>query len=147
MRVLDIGCGMGLFSITMADMVGPAGIVLAADIQQEMLDSLVRRARRTGLASRIQPVLLADSDGPELDNEPVDFALASWMVHEVPDQTAFFRRISAALRPSAPFLMLEPLVHVSKSRFEAEVSLAQRCGFRLRETRRSRLSRVAILLR
>ena len=40
MKVLDIGCGPGFFSFEMAKMVGPDGKVVAADIQQEMLDKL-----------------------------------------------------------------------------------------------------------
>ena len=55
MRVLDLGCGMGFFSIAMARMVGDSGLVIAVDLQQKMLDVLMRRATRAGVAARIRP--------------------------------------------------------------------------------------------
>ena len=54
MTVIDIGCGMGFFSIALARMVGPAGQVLAVDLQPQMLRTLERRARRAGVADRIR---------------------------------------------------------------------------------------------
>jgi 2-polyprenyl-3-methyl-5-hydroxy-6-metoxy-1,4-benzoquinol methylase len=54
MTVLDVGCGMGFFSIGMARMVGDEGRVIAVDLQQKMLDVLWRRAQRAGVADRIR---------------------------------------------------------------------------------------------
>src|SRR5260370_10657098 len=50
MRVLDVGAGIGRFSIPVAARVGPNGEVVALDIQQEMLESLAKRASEAGLA-------------------------------------------------------------------------------------------------
>ncbi|MBR9985617.1 MAG: methyltransferase domain-containing protein [Desulfosarcina sp.] len=44
-RVAEVGCGMGYFSITMADYVGASGKIFAVDLQQQMLDGLNRCAR------------------------------------------------------------------------------------------------------
>ena len=44
MTVLDFGCGMGLFAIALAKLVGETGKVIAVDLQQQMLDVLVKRA-------------------------------------------------------------------------------------------------------
>ena len=38
MSVLDFGCGMGIFSVAMARMVGDEGQVIAVDVQQQMLE-------------------------------------------------------------------------------------------------------------
>ena len=40
MTVLDVGCGPGFFSIDMAQMVGESGSVIAADLQEGMLEKL-----------------------------------------------------------------------------------------------------------
>ena len=53
MTVVDVGCGMGYFSIGMAKLVGANGKVIAVDLQQKMLDVMQRRARRSGVADRI----------------------------------------------------------------------------------------------
>src|SRR5437660_1354260 len=51
MRVLDVGAGVGRLSIPIAVKVGPTGEVVALDIQQEMLESLEKRAGEMGLAN------------------------------------------------------------------------------------------------
>ena len=48
MTVMDVGCGMGLFAIAMAQLVGPAGKVIAVDLQPEMLDVSGKRAAEGG---------------------------------------------------------------------------------------------------
>lgn len=63
MTVIDVGCGMGLFAIAMAKMVGQSGLVIAVDLQQKMLDVLRRRAETAGVADRIQLHRCAGSPG------------------------------------------------------------------------------------
>ena len=53
MTVLDIGPGMGFFTIPAARMVGDSGRVIAVDLQDKMLKSLVKRAEKAGVAGRI----------------------------------------------------------------------------------------------
>jgi len=47
MTVLDIGCGPGFFSIEMAQMVGPAGRVIACDLQGGMLQKVRDKTQGT----------------------------------------------------------------------------------------------------
>src|SRR6058998_3755979 len=42
MRVLDVGAGIGRVSIPLAAKVGPEGEVVALDVQEAMLDQLVK---------------------------------------------------------------------------------------------------------
>ena len=55
MTAVDIGCGMGYFTIPLARITGPGGKVIAVDLQERMLDALVRRAAKAGVADRIVP--------------------------------------------------------------------------------------------
>ena len=41
MAVLDVGCGPGFFSLEMARMVGKSGRVIAADMQEGMLQKVI----------------------------------------------------------------------------------------------------------
>jgi ubiquinone/menaquinone biosynthesis C-methylase UbiE len=125
--VLDVGCGMGYFSLGLAELVGEQGKVIAADLQPQMLAGLLRRARRAGLESRIQ----LQPTTPEVIGvaEAVDFALAFWMVHEVRQRGRFLREIYDVLKPSGKFLIVEPVVHVSGSDFEQTIGLSQAIGF------------------
>ena len=87
---------MGYFSIPLAQLVGSQGKVICIDLQQQMLDGLRRRAEKAGVLDtiamhRCEPTRLGLP-------EPVDFVLAFWMLHEVPDQAHSWprsRRISS----------------------------------------------------
>ncbi len=73
MTVLDVGCGVGWFSIPMARTVGDDGKVIAVDLQQQMLNMLRRRAAKAGVADRIE-LHKCGQDRLGLETE-ADFAL------------------------------------------------------------------------
>jgi ubiquinone/menaquinone biosynthesis C-methylase UbiE len=77
-RVLDLGCGPGLWTLPLADRVGPSGIVWALDVSQEMLDKLAGRHPPT-------QVRLLRSELPEIDLpvNSVDLTWAAFVLHEV----------------------------------------------------------------
>jgi len=127
MTVMDIGCGMGFFSLGMARLVGPEGKVLSLDIQPQMLNVLERRAKRAGLLERIEAKLI-EPDGLGIERK-VDFALAFWMVHEVPDQEVFFRDVSDVLRPGSRIFISEPKPHVTAKDLEETIRIAEEAGF------------------
>ena len=45
---MDVGCGMGYFSLPLARLTGESGHVIAADLQERMLEGLRRRAVYAG---------------------------------------------------------------------------------------------------
>ncbi len=142
--VIDIGCGMGFFAIAMAKMVGETGRVIAVDLQPNMLAVLRRRAEKTGVLSRLHPHL-CEPDKIGI-SEPVDFALAFWMVHEVPDAKNLLRQIRALLKPNAHFLVVEPKIHVPEARFKQMVEAARAVGLQIDSEPKVAVSR-AVLLR
>lgn len=142
---VDVGCGMGHFTLGLARLVGPEGRVVAVDLQPKMLDRVRRRAERAGLLSRIR-LHQAGRSSLELRLE-ADFVVASWMVHEVPDQPAFLREVAGLMRPGARFFLAEPRGHVKPAEFERTVRLAAEAG--LVEERRPSvaMSRAVVLVK
>ena len=61
--VADIGCGPGFFTLPAADIVGDEGVVLAADIQGEMLSAIRSRAAEHGLTN-VHVVKTSDKEIP-----------------------------------------------------------------------------------
>lgn len=127
--VLDIGPGMGYFTISLARLAGPGGRVIAADLQPEMLEGIGRRARKAGLEDRII-LHRVEPEGLGLTT-PLDFCLAFWMVHEVPDQGRLFGEITALLKPGGKILVVEPRLHVRGRDFLATLETARQAGLTL----------------
>jgi ubiquinone/menaquinone biosynthesis C-methylase UbiE len=142
MTVLDVGCGVGWFSIPMARMVGDGGKVIAVDLQPQMLAMLRRRADKAGVMARI------DTHPCEQNclnlHVDADFALAFAMVHEVPDARRLFNEIRDCLKPGGRLLLAEPPLHVPRRKFADEVASAEAAGLRLLGHPRFRWSRAAL---
>ena len=140
---LDLGSGMGFFSLAMAKQVGAQGKVICVDLQQEMLDALRKRAERAGFAERILLQQAASDDIRVTD--PVDFALAFWMAHEVADVRKFLGQVFSVLKPSGSVLLVEPRIHVTSQEFQSIIDHARDAGFTVEEAPFVRISRSVIL--
>ncbi len=143
MTVVDIGCGMGHFSIGMARMVGASGRVIAVDVQPRMLAKVNKRASRAGL-SRLVHTHLCNDDRIDLSVQ-MDFSLAFWMVHETPDIKHFFHQTRNMLSSTGQLLVTEPRFHISQDKFEQELQLAQAEGFQIADRPAIAFSRSALL--
>ncbi len=143
MTVMDIGCGPGYFTVPMAVMVGEKGTVIAVDIQQRMLDRMMDRAKKAGVTDRIVP-REATRHSLGIDGK-ADFALAFWMVHEVPDKRAFFGKVREAMKHGACLLVVEPYGHVMRKTFEKTIDAARDAGFTVKKGPKISLSRSAEL--
>ena len=127
MTVLDVGCGPGFFSLDMARMVGKTGRVIAADMQEGMLQIVKEKIKGTELDERI--LLHKCGENNIGVSEPVDFVLLFYMVHEVLNQEHFFKEIGTILQQQGQVLIVEPPVHVSKSAFAETIRNAGSAGF------------------
>jgi SAM-dependent methyltransferase len=129
MTVLEPGPGMGFFTLPMAKLLGESGRIVALDIQPRMLESLRRRAAKSGLLPRIE-TRLAQPETMGLSDlaGAVDFVLAFAMVHELPSAEVFFKEAAATLKPGGVLLLAEPAGHVSAAKFESELEAARAAG-------------------
>ncbi len=131
MTVLEVGPGMGFFTLELARLVGDTGRVVAVDVQPRMLAALRRRATRAGVAGRVETRLTQGSSlGVDDLAKAVDFILAFAVVHELPDAAAFLAQAVQTLKPSGRMLVSEPRLHVSRPHFEATVRAAEAAGLR-----------------
>ena len=143
MTVLDLGCGPGFFSLDMAQMVGKSGRVIAVDLQEGMLQKLRDKIQGTEHERRI--TLHKCEENKIGVSEEIDFVLAFYMVHEVPNQEEFFNEIGVILKPKGQVLVVEPPFHISKSAFEETIRKARNAGFTLIERPKVLFSKTAVL--
>ena len=143
MTVMDIGCGMGYFTLGLAELVGDSGKVIAVDLQQKMLDITLKRATKNGVAQRI---ILHRADPTSICvTTPVDLILAFWMVHETPDPEKFFAETVSILKSTGKIIYTEPAFHVSDKQYRKILSAAQKSGLKKSHDLKIAFSRATLL--
>ncbi len=143
MTVLDVGCGPGFFSVELAQMVGKSGRVIASDLQEGMLRKLRDKIQGTELQERVT-LHLCENNKLGL-SEGVDFVLAFYVVHEIPNQEDFFNEIKSILKPNAKVFIVEPPLHTSKRAFEETIRRARDAGLIVVDRPKIFASKTAIL--
>lgn len=132
MHVIDIGSGMGYFSLPLAEMTDDKGKVICVDIQKQMLASLEKKAKQKKLFLRIETVLCNDNSlCIERWAGKIDFILAFAVVHEVMDKKDFFSQINKCLKnTTGKLLFAEPKGRVSKNDFSESIKIAEEAGLK-----------------
>jgi ubiquinone/menaquinone biosynthesis C-methylase UbiE len=115
------------------------------DVQDEMLQVVRKKAAKEGLESRI--IAFKSVSNRIGISDKVDFALAFYMVHEVPNIEMFLKEVAALLRPKGKLLIVEPKFHVSESAFKRTLEAAQLAGLKAISEPQIRFSRSALFQR
>ena len=102
MTILDLGCGPGFWTLPLAELVGPTGLVWAIDASQELLDSLAERKPPPQVRPRKGTLPNID-----LASRSVDFAWIALVFHEVDRPDAVAAETLRVLKPSGRLALLE----------------------------------------
>ena len=145
MTVVDLGCGLGFNTMGLAKLVENSGKVVSLDIQQEMLDGVMRRAKKMGLENRIEPHLARENDLRL--NVKAQFILAFYMVHEVPDPDRFMAQVAGNLSVDGRFMMVEPPFHVSVKDFQKSIARAEDSGLVLQDRYKILFGQTAVFMK
>lgn len=143
MTVLDLGCGPGFFTIEIAKQLENSGKVIAADLQEGMLDKVRQKIKGTGLEQKIT-LHKCKEESINL-TEKVDFVLAFYMVHEVPNQDELFKELKKILKPNGQLFIIEPKFHVSKKAFNFMIDKLESIGFKIIDRPKVFFSRTIVM--
>ncbi len=105
MNVADIGCGSGYLSERIAPRIAPGGVVYGVDIQQEMLDMLVKKMKAKGITN-VQPVMGEEAD-PKLDAQTCDLMVMVDVYHEFEFPYEMIRKMIFGLKPGGQIAFVE----------------------------------------
>ena len=105
--LLDVGCGPGYAALDLAEIVGPAGRVVAIDRSRRFLDALEAARRLRGLDQIATHEL--DLDEAPLPAVAADGAWSRWVFAFVRHPRALLERVRDAIRPGGTFVLHEYL--------------------------------------
>lgn len=105
MVVADVGAGTGLFTLALAEAVGPEGTVHAVDVQPYFLDHVGHKARKAGLQN--VELVRAEQSSVGLPAGSVDLILMVDAYHHVEQPAAYLASIHAALRPEGRLVVID----------------------------------------
>jgi ubiquinone/menaquinone biosynthesis C-methylase UbiE len=105
--VLEVGPGTGYYALDAATWLDPGGTLHVFDLQPEMLDHTMRRARERGIAN-VEP---RQGDARELPygDDAFDAAYLVAVLGEIPGQDAALRELARVVKPGGRVVVGELL--------------------------------------
>ncbi|WP_411102587.1 methyltransferase domain-containing protein [Streptomyces sp. cmx-4-9] len=103
-RVLDAGCGTGRALGALRRAVGPAGLVVGADVTPQMLAAAQRAGRGAEGA-----LLLTDVARLPLRDGALDAVFAAGLIAHLPDPSSDLRELARVVRPGGRLALFHPI--------------------------------------
>ena len=127
MNVLDLGCGSGALTLPLTEAVGDAGLVVALDLQRDMLRQLAGRMSSADF-TRILSVQ-ASAYALPLASEIMDACVMSSSLQEIPDRHRALREVWRALKPGGILAVTEFLIDPDYPFLSTTIRLGEEAGF------------------
>lgn len=102
---IDIGCGIGFFSIPAAEIVESNGLVYALDTSIDMVDELEKQAKKNNL-NNLKTIRSKEYDFLIEDNIG-DILLMSNVLHEVEDKVKFLKEANRILKKQGKISIID----------------------------------------
>ncbi len=126
-RILEIGPGIGIHALPVALSLAPNGTLDVLDVQQEMLDDVMRRASGSGITN----ITAKQGDAAKLPypDGAFDGAYLVGVLGEIPDGRAALRELRRVLKPSGRLVIGEVFFDPDFVRFGSLKGRAEQASF------------------
>jgi ubiquinone/menaquinone biosynthesis C-methylase UbiE len=143
-RVLEIGPGVGYYSLDLAAALAPGGSLDLLDIQAPMLQTVMQRAGARGVGG-ITPHL-GDAQASPFPDATFDAVLAVATLGEIPDHAQALEEMHRVLKPSGHLIIGEGQPDPHMVTRAALTDLARTAGFTIAQWEGNALGYVARLV-
>jgi SAM-dependent methyltransferase len=141
-HVLEIGSWTGRHAVQVAQWIAPAGTLDVFDVQQDMLDAVMRRAEDQSITN-ITPAHGQAGERLPYADARFDAAYLVTVIGEVPAPDVALRELRRVLRPGGRLAVGEVLLDPDYTSLGELRSRAEACGFRFVQRHGSPLAYVA----
>jgi len=131
-RILEIGPGIGVHALPVASSLAPGGVLEVSDVQQEMLDDLMRRAAQASVTNIV--ATQADAQALPYDDHRFDAAFLIGVLGEIPDKIKTLRELRRVLKPDGRLVIGEGLIDPDFISLRTLKEQARHAGFDLERT-------------
>jgi SAM-dependent methyltransferase len=128
-HMLEIGPGTGRHAVRVAQWVGSSGTLDVFDVQQQMLDAVMRRAADQGVTN-IAPTHGQAGERLPYPDARFDAAYLVTVIGEIPDPEVALRELRRVLRPRGRLAVGEVILDPDYTPLGELRSRAEACGFR-----------------
>lgn len=130
MRILEVGCGSGAFTIFAARVSGIKGEVYALDIQPRMLMQLKKKLSRPDNRD-IKNIKLVEGDAHKLpfNDNSFDVVYTVTVLQELPDQNRALKEMKRVLKPGGILAVSEFLPDPDYPLKSTTIRLGEEAGF------------------
>ena len=135
-RILEIGPGVGVHAIPVAEALRPDGVLDVLDMQQPMLDELARNAARRGVTSIVPR--RGDAQQLPYSDACFDGAYLVSVLGEIPNARGALLELRRVLKPDARLLVCELFLDPDFISLPTLRAWAAEADFRLERTAGSR---------
>lgn len=131
-RVLEVGPGVGIYSLPIAAALAPSGILEVVDVQSGMLSDVLRRAERAG----IHNIVATHGDAQRLaySDATFDAVYLISVLGEIPDPASALRELRRVLKPGGRLIVGEFLIDPDFTSVRRTREMAASAGFVLEHT-------------
>lgn len=103
MRLADLGCGYGTFSIPAAKLIGESGSVFAIDIDRKMVERVRKKAlelKLTNLYANVGNIVTVDAKKLRIPRQSLDIILLANIIHGTTRKVHLLNSLRRILHPS-----------------------------------------------
>ena len=131
MKILEVGCGSGAFTIAAARAAGREGCVYALDIEKDMLKQIERKLARPE-NSNISNIELLNKSAYELPfkDRSLDLVFMVTVFQEIPDKQRALKEILRVLKPSGILAISEWLPDPDYPWKSTTIRQVEKAGFK-----------------